>query len=70
MNALHAMVDACKRLAILQAFSIRVNELGSITIKAPELWEPKDQQALDQLDIAIAEAQGELPLFIQENTYE
>ena len=67
---IHAMVDGRKRLQILKDLSIRTKELGTITLKSPELWEPEDQSALDQLDAAIAHAQGAVALFDSEMTHE
>ena len=57
-KAIRAMVDARTRLAVFRNYSNCEAEVG-----ADPIWEAADQAALDQLDQAIKEARGEVPLF-------
>ena len=65
-NIKKALIDARARLIVLREFAARVREIGTVSLKAQELWEDEDQAAVDQLDAAIALANGETPLFEEE----
>lgn len=58
-----ALIDARARLIFFRELSRCAAELGEITLKPQEFWEPEDQAAIGLLDRAIAEANREKPLF-------
>jgi len=58
-----ALLASQKRLEVFRDLATRAGEIKGMTLRGPELWEPEDQAALDQVELALRQSRGEHPLF-------